>query len=125
MLTRQQIPLTRSRTYSRTYPPRRRRNQRKKRYKSSPRTPNAEILTLSRKRKWKKIQKAKRQNLKGKSSSRLETVYKGQAFGLKMLTTPIPYPQLFGRFFTFLHERRPELIGETGQSMKNQPPQCL
>jgi translation initiation factor 2 subunit 2 len=40
-------------------------------------------------------------------------------------TTPVPYPQLLDRFFTLLHERRPELMGETGKSMKIPPPQCL
>jgi len=40
-------------------------------------------------------------------------------------TAPIPYPLLLGRFFTLLHERRPELMGETGKSMKIPPPQCL
>lgn len=40
-------------------------------------------------------------------------------------TTPYPYPALLNRFFTLLHERRPELMGEMGKSLKIPPPSCL
>lgn len=40
-------------------------------------------------------------------------------------TTPYPYPALLNRFFTLLHERRPELMGEMGKSLKIPPPSCM
>lgn len=40
-------------------------------------------------------------------------------------TKPIPYPLLLHRFFTLLHEKRPELGGQISKSMKIPPPSCL
>ena len=50
---------------------------------------------------------------------------KGTGIWAHDATAPVPYHQLLDRFFTLLHERRPELMGETGKSMKIPPPQCL